>query len=195
MNQPHESQGEITQLLAECSSGNAEALDRLVPLVYDDLRRIAHRRLQMERGDHTLNTTAVVHEAYLRLVNQATATWRDRTHFFAVAAKVIRRLLIDYARRHRAQKRGGGQIRIPLREDLEGEDPRMVDVLAIDEALTRLAEYDARLERIVECRFFGGMTMPDTAEALGLSLRTAERDWTRAKAYLFKALGGDEAAI
>jgi len=184
-----QTQGQVTRLLAQCSDGDAEALDRLMPLIYDDLRGIAHRRLQSERVGHTLNTTAVVHEAYLRLVNQATATWRDRAHFFAVAARVIRRLLIDYARTRNAEKRGGGGIHVPLRDDLEGEEPATVEVLEIDQALRRLAQHDPRLEQVVECRFFGGMTMPDTAEALGISLRTAERDWTRAKAYLFQALG------
>lgn len=192
-NSQHRPQGEVTRLLAQCTEGDEAALDRLIPLVYDDLRGIAHRRLRSERADHTLNTTAVVHEAYVRLVNQATATWRDRAHFFAVAAGVIRRLLIDYARARNAEKRGGGGVHVQLRDDLAGEDPTVVEVLAIDEALSRLARHDPRLEKIVECRFFGGMTMPDTAEALGISQRTAERDWTRAKAYLFQALGGEEA--
>jgi len=180
--------GPVTRLLADCAAGDREAFDRLVPLVYDDLRRIAHGRLAAERSDHTLNTTAVVHEAYVQLVNQATATWRDRAHFFAVAARVIRHVLIDYARARGAEKRGGGALHIPLREERDGRAPDTVELLALEEALTALARRDARLERIVECRFFGGMTMRDTAEALGVSLRTAERDWTRAKAYLYQAL-------
>lgn len=186
--EPSPDPGPVTQLLADCTAGDRKAFDRLVPLVYDDLRRIAHVRLAAERGGHTLSTTAVVHEAYLQLVNQATATWQDRAHFFAVAARVIRHVLIDYARARAAEKRGGGALRVPLQEERDGRAPNTVELLALDEALSDLARRDPRLERIVECRFFGGMTMPDTAEALGISLRTAERDWTRAKTYLYRAL-------
>lgn len=181
----------IDGLLAQCSAGDDAAFDRLIPLVYEDLRRIAHRQLAGERVGHTLSTTAVVHEAYLQLVNQATASWRDRAHFFAVAARVIRHVLIDYARTRGRQKRGGGAIQIPLNEELDGRGPDTVDLLALEEALSELARRDPRLDRIVECRFFGGMTMKDTAEALGLSLRTVERDWMRAKAYLYQALGSE----
>ena len=181
----------VARLITDCAGGDREAFDRLIPLVYDDLRRIAHRQLASERVGHTLNTTAVVHEAYLQLVNQATATWRDRAHFFAVAARVIRHVLIGYARARRADKRGGGAVLVPLREELDGREPDTVELLELEEALRELGHRDPRLERVVECRFFGGMTMADTAEALGVSLRTAERDWTRAKAYLFRALGGE----
>lgn len=181
--------GDVTRLLSYCSNGNPEAFDRLIPLVYEDLRRIAHRRLAGERADHTLNTTAVVHEAYLHLVRQATASWQDRAHFFAVAARVIRNLLVDYARARATGKRGAGALRIPLRDDLDGgSDPDTIELLALDAALRDLSTLDPRLERIVECRFFGGMSMKDTAEALGISLRTAERDWTRAKAHLYRSL-------
>lgn len=186
--------GEVTRLLAACSAGDREAFDKLIPLVYDDLRRIAHKRLQAERSDHTLSTTAVVHEAYLQLVNQADATWRDRAHFFAVAAKVIRHVLVDYARRRRAEKRGGGGIHIPLREDVAGAEPRTIELLALDEALRALARHAPRLEDIVECRFFGGMNMKDTAAAVGVSMRTAEREWRRARAYLYDALNPDPPA-
>ena len=178
----------VTRLLSDCSDGDSGAFDRLMPLVYDDLRRIAHRRLAAEQSGHTLSTTAVVHEAYLQLVNQATATWRDRAHFFAVAARVIRHVLIDYARARKAAKRGGDAIRIPLSEDLDGRETDMIELLALDEALSELASLDPRLERIVELRFFGGMTMRDAAEAMGVSQRTAERDWRRARAYLYRAL-------
>lgn len=185
----HAKAGEVTRLLGHCSGGDPDAFDRLIELVYDDLRRIAHRRLAAERQDHTLSTTAVAHEAYLHLVNQAAATWQDRAHFFAVAARVIRNVLIDYARSRGRMKRGGDALRIPIREDLDGaEEPDMVELLALDDALRDLAELDPRLERIVECRFFGGMTMQDTAEALGTSLRTVERDWTRARAHLYRRL-------
>jgi RNA polymerase sigma factor (TIGR02999 family) len=157
-------------------------------MVYGDLKGIAHRRLRRERSGHTLSTTAVVHEAYVHLVPQATATWQDRIHFFAVAARVIRNVLVDYARRRSAEKREGSSIRIPLREDLQGTQEAPVDILALDEALESLAERDPRLRRVVECRFFAGMTMEETAEALGVSKRTAERAWTRARTYLYRAL-------
>ena len=187
------SDGEVTRLLGECAGGDQEAFDRLIPLVYDDLRGIAHRRLRSERDGHTLGTTALVHEAYLHLVDQATATWQDRAHFFAVAAKVIRQVLIDYARSRDAQKRGGGAIRIPLSEDLAGTEPATVELLALDEALTELASHDPRLERVVECRFFGGMSVRETAAALGVSERTVERDWARAKAHLYRTLSEPDA--
>jgi RNA polymerase sigma factor (TIGR02999 family) len=182
------SANEITGLLHACANGEREAFDRLIPLVYDDLRAIAHNRLSRERPDHTLNTTGIVHEAYLKLVPQATATWRDRAHFFAVSSKVIRSLLIDHARERKAAKRGGGAIHLPIVDDLQGEEPRTVDLVALDDALAKLGGMDARLERVVECRFFGGLSMQETAEALGTSLRTAEREWRRARAYLYQAL-------
>jgi RNA polymerase sigma factor (TIGR02999 family) len=159
-----------------------------MPLVYDDLRAIAHQRLRLERPDHTLNTTAIVHEAYLKLVDHEAATWKDRAHFFAVSARVIRNLLVDYAREQKAAKRGGGAVLLPLDTRLTGEEPRTIELLALDEALTSLGRRDARLERIVECRFFGGMSMKETAETLGVSLSTAERAWRRARAHLYRAL-------
>ena len=176
---------DVTRLLGECADGDRDAFERLVPLVYDDLRRIARRRLAAEQTGHTLDTTAVVHEAYLKLVDQATATWQDRAHFFAVAARVIRHVLVDHARARNAAKRGGDAIRVPLREDLDGGAPDMVDLLALDEALERLGRHDPRLVQVVEYRFFGGMTLRDTAQALGVSRRTAVRDWKRARAYLY----------
>lgn len=179
---------EITALLEACSAGESGAFDRLMPLVYDDLRAIARRRLRLERSDHTLDTTAIVHEAYLKLVDQATATWRDRAHFFAVSARVIRNVLIDYARERKAKKRGGGAIKLPLDEQLAVQPPRVIELLALDEALTALGRKDERLERVVECRFFGGMTMKETAATLDVSLSTAERAWRRARTYLFEAL-------
>jgi RNA polymerase sigma factor (TIGR02999 family) len=185
---PSSPREEITELLQECSSGERSAFDRLIPLVYDDLRAIAHNRLALERSDHTLNTTGIVHEAYLHLVDQATATWRDRGHFFAVSAKVIRNLLVDHARERKAAKRGGGAIHLPLVDDLKGDEPRTVELLALEEALDRLGQKDERLERVVECRFYGGLSMQETAEALGVSLRTVERDWRRARAYLYQEL-------
>jgi RNA polymerase sigma factor (TIGR02999 family) len=185
---PPSSPHEITELLHACADGDRDAFDRLVPLVYDDLRAIAHLRLSRERADHTLSTTGIVHEAYIRLIPQATATWRDRAHFFAVSSKVIRDLLIDLARARKAKKRWGGAIQVPLADELHGKQPQTVDLLVLDDALARLGAMDARLERVVECRFFGGLSMPETAEALGMSLRTTEREWRRAKAYLYRAL-------
>jgi RNA polymerase sigma factor (TIGR02999 family) len=186
--------GEVTRLLWACRGGDRDAFDKLISLVYDDLRRIAHKRLQAERDDHTLDTTAVVHEAYLQLADHADAIWRDRAHFFAVAARVIRNVLVDYARRRGAAKRGGGGVHIPLREDLAGVEPRTVELLALEEALSSLGKHDPRLEDIVECRFFGGMNMQDTAAALGVSKRTVERDWRRARAYRYDALRPDPPA-
>lgn len=184
----------VTRLLSGAKPGSAAAVDEIIPLVYDDLRQIAHRRLEAERAEHTLSTTAVVHEAYLRLVDQRQVDWRGRTHFFAVAARIIRRVLVDHARKRGTLKRGGDEVVVPLRDDLEGREPRTIELLALDEALSALAKHDARLERIVEYRFFGGMTMKEAAAAMGLSLRTAERHWTRAKAYLHQALrdGADD---
>jgi RNA polymerase sigma factor (TIGR02999 family) len=182
--------GEITRILARCAGGDRGAFDRLVPLVYEDLKRIAHRRLRAERTDHPLDTTALVHEAYVGLVDQATATWNDRAHFFAVAARVIRNVLVDSARRRGAVKRGGDRVRVPLRPDAAsagGEDDA-VELVALDRALTDLGRHDPTLERVVECRFFAGMTVAETAEALGSSERTVARNWTRARAYLFEAL-------
>lgn len=185
--EPHE----VTRLLDACAAGDTGAFGQLIDLVYTDLRRIAHRRLQSERSGHTLDTTALVHEAYLKLVPQSTTSWGDRAHFFAVASRVIRHVLIDYARRRTAEKRSGG-IRIPLRENTVGIGPHDVELLALERALSRLASRDARMEQIVECRFFGGMTVEETAEALGISTSTVDRDWARAKTYLFAYLS-DEA--
>jgi RNA polymerase sigma factor (TIGR02999 family) len=187
--QPEPAGGEITVLLRRSASGDRDAFHSLIPLVYGDLKGIAHRRLKRERSGHTLNTTAIVHEAYLNLVPQATAEWKDRVHFFAVAARVIRHLLIDYARHKSAEKRGGSAIRVPLREDVAGgKEPNTVDLLTLGSVLDALAERDPQLRDVVDCRFFAGMTMEETAEALDLSKRSAERAWTRARTYLYQAL-------
>ena len=187
---------EVTRLLKRCAGGSREAFEQLIELVYADLRRIAHRRLQNERAGHTLDTTDLVHEAYLKLLPQADTTWGDRAHFFAVASRVIRHVLIDYARRKKADKRSGG-VRVPLRENTATTSPSPeVDILALERALERLAVRDPRLEKVVECRFFGGMTVPETAEALGVSTSTVDRDWARAKTYLYEdlAAGVDDSA-
>ncbi len=178
---------EITRLLASWSAGDDAAFDRLIELVYADLRQIAHKHLRAQRSDHTLGTTALVHEAYLRLCDSA-ADVDERARFYAFVSRTMRHILIDYARSRGAVKRGGGAIRIPLSEMAQAEEARGVELLELDRALTRLEERDARLARVVECRFFGGMTVEETARALGVSLRTVERDWTRARAYLWRDL-------
>lgn len=194
--QPHA----ITDTLAALRAGDAGAMDRLVPLVYDELARIAHRQLGLEATGHTLSTTALVHEAYLRLVDQTRAQWADRAQFFGVAAHSMRRVLVDHARRHRAARRGGMHRRdVPL-DALEAAGAASLaageraDILvALDEALERLAALDPRQARVVECRFFGGLSESETAAALGVTARTVARDWVKARGWLFRALGDDDA--
>lgn len=182
--------GEVTRLLQRWSDGEEEAFDRLLGLVYEDLRAIAHRRLEGERSGHTLQTTALVHEAYLRLVDAGDVDWSNRAHFFAIASKVVRRVLVEYARRRNAEKRGGGATRVQVTPGVAGEDLReqTLEVLALDDALSDLARRDPRLERVVEHRFFGGLSVAETAEVLEVSERTVERDWRRARTYLYRAL-------
>jgi len=188
-----DSDDDITGLLIAWRAGDQDALNDLFPRVYDELRRIAHRRLGREREGHTLGTTALVNEAYLKLVDQTRAQWTDRAHFFAVAARVMRRILVDYARRHQAQKRGGAKVPVTLDDDALANatlvaDERADMLVALDEALIRLAELDKRLSRVVECRFFGGLTEEETANALSVSARTVRRDWVKAKGWLHQAL-------
>jgi RNA polymerase sigma factor (TIGR02999 family) len=185
----------ITDALRDFRGGAPGAMDRLVPLVYGDLARIAHRQLGLEDSGHTLATSDLVHEAYLRLVDQTRVQWNDRAHFFAVAAHVMRRVLVDHARRHRAARRGGSDRRAISLEELESANSggltanQRADVLvAMDDALERLAALDARQARVVECRFFGGMTEPETAEALGVTERTVARDWVKARGWLYQEL-------
>jgi RNA polymerase sigma factor (TIGR02999 family) len=184
-----ELRGQITNmLLAWGAPGEREPFEQLLPLVYDQLHQIAHRQLGRERTGHTLNTTALVHEAYLRLVDQTRARWVDRAHFFAVAARVMRRILVDYARRYRAAKRGGDAQHVGLDLAEVPLDERSETLITLDEALGRLAELNPRLSQVVECRFFGGMTEEETAEALGVTDRTVRRDWLKAKAWLSREL-------
>ena len=179
-------ESDITGLLLAWRAGDQAAVDRLFPLVYEELRHIAHRQLGRERSDHTLSTTALVHEGYLKLVDQRRARWEDRAHFFAVAAQAMRRILVSYARRHRADKRRGEMVQL---EDVVAlADDRADLLLALDEALTQLSEVDERLARVVDCRFFGGLTEEETAEALGVTARTVRRDWVKAKGWLNQAL-------
>jgi RNA polymerase sigma factor (TIGR02999 family) len=180
----------ITDLLLQIRGGDAEALNRLFPLVYAPLRLIAHRQLQAERPGHTLGTTGLVHETYLRLVDQTRVEWRDRGHFFALAARAMRRILVDYARRYRALRRGGGLHRVALDEDDTAIAERGETLLALDEALERLAAVNSRLSQVVECRYFGGLTDEETAEALGVTSRTVQRDWAKARGWLYLELHG-----
>jgi RNA polymerase sigma-70 factor, ECF subfamily len=180
-----ESPGEVTLLLHELKLGNKDALGRLIPLVYRELRLLAARYLQAERTGHTLQPTALVHELYLRLVEQDRADWKDRAHFLAVAAKLMRRILVDYARARGAAKREGMATRIEIAGfELSGQEPRAEEILAVDEALDRLAELDPQQTRVVELRYFAGLTVEETAEAVGISPRTVKRDWAMASAWL-----------
>jgi RNA polymerase sigma factor (TIGR02999 family) len=177
----------VTGLLIEWGHGDRSALDRLMPLVYEELRGIARRHLNLEGHPHTLQSTALVHEAYLRLIDQNRVQWKDRAHFFAVAARLIRRILIDHARRRHAEKRGGGAPRLTV-ENVALPAPQNLDVIALDDALDALAALDAAQAQVVELRFFAGLTIPETAEALQISTATVERDWITAKAWLFDRL-------
>lgn len=180
--------GDITLLLAELRAGNRSAESRLLPLVYDELRRLARRYMRAERRDHTLQPTALVHEAYMRLAGQRDMSWQNRAHFFAVAAQLMRRILVDHARAHKAEKRGGNESKIELGEGLALTEAKAAELLAVDEALTRLAECDPRQARVVELRFFGGLSEEEAAEVLGVSTRTVKRDWSVARAWLFKEI-------
>ena len=176
--------GDITELLRVHAEGGAQALSRLVPLVYDDLRRIARAQMRRATPGATLDTVALVHEAYVKLVDQRRASFNDRRHFFAVAALAMRQIVVDRARHRTRQKRGGGDMHVTL-DDAFGAAGRDLDqVLAIDQALTRLEALDPRLVRIVECRYFAGLSEPETAETLEMSLRTVQREWFKARAWL-----------
>ncbi|PEN08805.1 RNA polymerase subunit sigma-70 [Longimonas halophila] len=182
------STGDITALLRAHTSGDSEALDELFPLVYDGLQRIAHQRLRGERNDHTLQTTALVHEAYLELVKVEQVSWQNRQHFFAMASRIMRNVLVDYAVKRKAQKRGGDNDVLSLQQ---GDAVATVDldgVLSVHQALERLEEVDERQVRVVECRFFGGLTIQETADALDISPATVGRDWKMARAWLNREL-------
>jgi RNA polymerase sigma factor (TIGR02999 family) len=174
----------ITDVLKRVGAGEDKALDRLVPLVYDDLRRLARRQLAGRPPGQTAVTTDLVHELYVRLARQRPTQWRDRGHFFAVAARAMRHILIDHAKRRRRQKRGGGAPHAVLDEERIAVEQEREQVLAVDAALIRLAAMDERLARTVECRFFAGLSDEETAEALGVSQRTVQRDWVRARSWL-----------
>lgn len=185
------SQPDLTALLIRWRAGEAAALEQLMPLVYDELQRLARIHLRGERPNHTLNTTALVHEAYLNLIGRDGAPWESRAHFFAVAARAMRHILIDYARTRNRLKRGGGQHRATLEEFALPSEDHLEDLLALDQAMVQLEAIDERLCRIVECRHFAGLTIAETAAALDLSAATIKRDWNLARAWLHRALYGE----
>ena len=189
MIQPELKTPEITQMLRECSGGKREALDKLMPLVYAELHRQAARYLRRESQDHTLQTTALIHETYLKLIDQRDVEWQNRAHFFAIAAQAMRRIMVDYARTKRREKRGGSDEKLPLEAAMSvAVDESSVDLIALDEALTRLAEIDREQARLVELRYFSGLSLEETAEALHISRATAAREWNMARAWLHREL-------
>jgi len=185
----------VTQLLVDWRNGDRDALNQLMPLVYDELRGLARRYMSHERDGHTLQTGALVNEAYLRLVNRQGVDWQNRAHFFAIAAQVMRHLLVDHARAKQYAKRGGGSQQVTLDEGTALVDERPVEVLALDEALDRLAVIDRRKCRIVELRYFGGLSSEEAAEVLGVSEITVKREWLKAKAWLFRELSQTGAGV
>lgn len=181
----------ITDLLVSYGRGDKESLDKLMPVVYDELRRQAARYLRREQPGHTLQTTALIHEAYVRLVDQRNVQWQNRAHFFGIAAQMMRRILVDHARTKKRAKRGGSDIKVSLDDANVAAKGQDLDVVAVDEALTRLAKIDEQQSRVVELRFFSGLTVEETAEAMGISPATVKRDWSMAKAWLHRELSGD----
>jgi RNA polymerase sigma factor (TIGR02999 family) len=178
------SREDVTVLLTELTKGNEEAASKLIPLVYTELRRLASGYMRRERSDHTLQATALVHEAYMKLVEQRSVDWQSRAHFFGIAAQVMRRILVDHARGHLREKRGAGQRLVPMDEVLVFAPEQSLELVKLDQALERLTKLDARQGKIVELRFFGGLTVEQTAELLGISPKTVKRDWSMAKAWL-----------
>jgi RNA polymerase sigma factor (TIGR02999 family) len=179
---------QLTQLLARWRGGDREALDALMPIVYNELRRMAHFYLQRERCDHTLQSTALVHEAYVRLLGQKLPDWQGRAHFFGVAARLMRQILVEYARGHQAAKRGGNVCRVTLDEGALSAQKADLDVVLLDDALQDLAKLDEQQSRIVELRFFGGLSIDDTSEVLGISPATVTREWTTARVWLHREI-------
>lgn len=185
--------GEITEMLKACSGGNREAMDNLIPLVYQELHRQAHLYLNRERKHHTLQTTALVHEAYLRLIDQRFVDWQNRAHFFGIAANMMRRILVNYAVSRNREKRGGSEENLPLEEAFAvAAEDRDIDLLALDKALNELTELDERQAQIVELRYFSGLSIEETAEVLKISPATVKREWAMAKAWLRSELGGEQ---
>lgn len=183
---------EVTQLLVAWSGGDTSALEKLMPLVYQELRRLAKRYMAQERPGHTLQTTALVNEAYLRLVDWKEVRWQNRAHFFGVAAQMMRRILVDFARSRQYAKRGGGAVQVSLDEAAAFSTERGADLVALDDALKSLAAFDERKSRVVELRFFGGLSVKETAEVLKVSEETVMRDWKLAKVWLMREIGGEK---
>jgi RNA polymerase sigma factor (TIGR02999 family) len=181
---------EVTELLRRWSRGDAAARESLVPLVYDELRRLARYYLASQRSDHTLQSTAIVHEAYLRLAGRDNVHFENRSHFFAVAAQLMRRILVDHARKRNAAKRGGAQLTLLVDEAVEPSSQRELDLVVLDDALKALAELDERQSRIVELRFFGGLSIEDTSRLLEISPATVKREWSTARAWLYEEISG-----
>src|SRR5262245_751831 len=179
---------DVTQLLEEWSKGDQAALDELIPLVYEELHRMAKRHLGRERPGHTLQTTALVNEAYLRLIDQRNVRWQNRAHFLSIAARLMRRILMDHARAHRYAKRGGDAIKVSLGKAIDVSKERAAELVSLDDAMTALAALEPRKSQVVELRFFGGMSVEETAEVLGVSPVTVMRDWSTAKAWLHRAM-------
>jgi RNA polymerase sigma factor (TIGR02999 family) len=185
---PDNPQADVTRLLVQLSTGDQTAINHLMPLVYDELRRIAGSHLRRERAGHTLQSTALVHEAYLRLIDQRNVVWQNRAHFFGLASQMIRRILVDHARGHQAAKRGAGAPRLSLDEAMGVPGARDLDLLALDDSLQALGRIDPEQSRLVELRFFGGLTIEETAEVMGVSPATVSREWNAARAWLFREL-------
>lgn len=182
------SSNQVTELLLRWRGGDKAALDALLPLVYAELRRMARHYLGQERSDHTLQSTALVHEAYVRLAKQQLPEWQNRAHFFAVAAQLMRQILVDHARAHRASKRGGDTYKIAIEELEHKAKPIDIDIVALDDALKTLADMDVQQSRVVELKFFGGLSNEETAEVLGVSASTVKRDWVTARAWLHREI-------
>ncbi len=178
----------VTELLSRWNDGDVAARDALIPLVYDELRRVAKKNLAGQRSDHTLQATALVHEAYLRLVNRQAANWQGRTHFFALAAQMMRQILVDHARMRSAAKRGGGAVTLVLEDDVAGKPEMTLDLIGLDRAMKRLASLDARQSQIVELRFFGGLSIEEAARVVDISPATAKREWATARVWLHHAM-------
>jgi RNA polymerase sigma-70 factor, ECF subfamily len=183
---------EITQMLLELTDGNEEVVNQILPHIYDELRRLASSYLRRERSNHTLQPTALVHEAYMKLIDQSRVKWQNRAHFFGIAAQVMRRILMDHARKHTAEKRGGDAELLPIEEEiLIVSHDKSAELVALDDALNQLAEMDERKAKIVELRYFGGLSIEETAEVLGVSVPTINREWRMAKAWLYSEIARD----
>ena len=183
--------GDVTRLLGRLREGDGQAFDQLYPLVYSELRRVARRQLGRERPDHTLTTAALVNEAYIKMADQGSNPAEDRTHFFRIAARAMRQILVDHARRKRAEKRGGDWHKTSLEDKQFGVNARPEEMLALDDALEKLEQVDPRLRQLVEYRFFGGLTETEIAELQGVTTRTVQRDWAKARAWLYREIYGD----